>query len=35
MSIVAYRIFRVMPPIGKGMSEEEKERVTRWLFETF
>jgi mono/diheme cytochrome c family protein len=32
---MAYRMFGVMPPVGKGMSEEEKEAVARWLFENF
>ncbi len=32
---MAYKIFGVMPPIGKGMSEEEKEAVAVWLYRRF
>ncbi len=32
---MAYEIFGVMPPIGKSMSEEEKDAVARWLYRNF
>ncbi len=32
---MAYKLFGVMPPIGKGMSEEDKEAVAVWLYRRF
>jgi hypothetical protein len=32
---MAFKIFGVMPPIGKGLKEEEKESVARWLYHRF
>ncbi len=32
---MAYKVFGVMPPVGRGMSEEEKEAVARWLYRNF
>ncbi|MDQ7038485.1 MAG: cytochrome c [Aquificota bacterium] len=32
---MTYMVFGVMPPVGRSMSEKEKERVAEWLFETF
>ena len=32
---MAYKIFGVMPPIGRTLSEEEKEAVARWLYHNF
>ena len=32
---MAYKIFGVMPPIGKGLSEEEKEAVAKWLYHRY
>ncbi len=29
---MAFKLFGVMPPIGKGLSEEEKEAVAYWLY---
>lgn len=32
---MAYKRFGVMPPIGKGMSAEERELVAQWLYDSF
>ena len=32
---MAYKNFGVMPPIGKGMSEEERLAVSEWLYDNF
>ena len=32
---MAYKRFGVMPPIGKGMSEEERDLVSQWLYDNF
>ena len=32
---MAYKRFGVMPPVGKGMSEEERELVAQWLYDSF
>ncbi len=32
---MAFKLFGVMPPIGKGMSEEEKKAVALWLYYNF
>ena len=32
---MAYKRFGVMPPIGKGMSEEERELIAQWLYNNF
>lgn len=32
---MAYKRFGVMPPIGKGMSKEERELVAQWLYNNF
>ncbi len=32
---MAYKIFGVMPPIGKNMSEDSKEAVAKWLYYRF
>ncbi len=32
---MAYRIFGVMPPIGRTLSAEEREAVARWLYHNF
>lgn len=32
---MAYKRFGVMPPVGKGMSEEERELVAQWLYSNF
>ncbi len=32
---MAYKIFGVMPPIGRSLSEEEREAVARWLYHNF
>ncbi len=32
---MAYKIFGVMPPIGKGMEEKDKEAVAKWLYHNF
>lgn len=32
---MAYKIFGVMPPIGRTLSEEEKEAVAFWLYHNF
>lgn len=29
---MAYKLFGVMPPIGKSLSEQEKEAVAYWLY---
>lgn len=29
---MAFKLFGVMPPIGKGLSDEEKEAVAYWLY---
>ena len=31
----AYKMFGVMPPIGKNMSDEAKESVAKWLYYRF
>jgi len=31
----AYKRFGVMPPVGKGMSAEERELIAQWLYESF
>jgi hypothetical protein len=31
----AYSFFGTMPPIGEGMSEEEKELVAKWMYYNF
>jgi len=32
---MAYKVFGVMPPIGRTLSEEEKEAVSLWLYRNF
>ncbi len=32
---MAYRVFGVMPPVGRTLSEEEREAVARWLYRSF
>ena len=32
---MAYKLFGVMPPIGRTLSEEEKEAVSFWLYHRF
>jgi len=32
---MAYKLFGVMPPIGKSLSEEEKEAVAYWLYHNY
>ena len=32
---MAFKMFGVMPPIGKGMTDEEKEAVAVWLYRAF
>jgi len=32
---MAYKRFGVMPPIGKGLSDAEREAVAIWLYDTF
>ncbi len=32
---MAYKIFGVMPSIGKNMTEEEKEAVAEWLYHNY
>ena len=32
---MAYKLFGVMPPIGKTLSEEEKEAVAYWLYHRY
>ncbi len=32
---MAFKIFGVMPPIGKQLKEEEKEAVATWLYHRF
>ncbi len=32
---MAYRIFGVVPPIGRTLSAEEREAVARWLYHNF
>ena len=32
---MAFKMFGVMPPIGKGLTEEEKEAVSTWLYRAF
>ena len=32
---MAYKRFGVMPPVGKAMSEEEREVVAQWLYDSF
>ncbi|MDQ7081747.1 MAG: c-type cytochrome [Aquificota bacterium] len=32
---MAYKLFGVMPPVGRTLSEEEKEAVARWLYRNF
>ena len=32
---MAYKIFGVMPPIGRSLSDEEREAVARWLYHNF
>ncbi len=32
---MAYKLFGVMPPIGRTLSEEEKEAVSYWLYHRF
>jgi hypothetical protein len=32
---MAFKLFGVMPPVGKGMSEEEKKAVALWLYYNF
>ena len=32
---MAYKRFGTMPPIGKGLSKEEREAVATWLYENF
>lgn len=32
---MAFKVFGTMPPIGKGLSEEEKEAVAKWLYHRF
>jgi hypothetical protein len=32
---MAYKRFGVMPPVGKGLSEEARELVAQWLYDNF
>ncbi len=32
---MAYKAFGVMPPIGKGMSKEDRASVAAWLYDTY
>jgi hypothetical protein len=32
---MAYANFGTMPPIGKDMSEEERDTVSQWLYDNF
>ncbi len=32
---MAFKVFGVMPPIGKNMKEEDKEAVAKWLYHRF
>ncbi|RUM58181.1 MAG: cytochrome c [Persephonella sp.] len=32
---MAFKMFGVMPPIGKSLTEEEKEAVATWLYRAF
>ncbi|RUM29928.1 MAG: cytochrome c [Aquifex sp.] len=32
---MAFKLFGVMPPIGKGLSEEEKEAVAYWMYHRY
>ncbi len=32
---MTYRMFGVMPPVGKALSEEEREAVARWIYRNF
>ena len=32
---MTYRVFGVMPPVGRAMTEEEREAVARWLYRNF
>lgn len=32
---MAFKLFGVMPPIGKNLSEEEKEAVAYWLYHNY
>ncbi len=32
---MAYKVFGVMPPVGKTMSKEDKEAVALWLYRNF
>lgn len=32
---MAYKLFGVMPPIGKSLTEEEKEAVAYWLYHNY
>ncbi|WP_457601624.1 c-type cytochrome [Hydrogenivirga sp.] len=32
---MAYKVFGVMPPIGRTLTEAEKEAVARWLYHNF
>jgi len=32
---MAYKRFGVMPPIGKNLSEEERDAVAYWIFDSF
>ena len=32
---MAFKMFGVMPPIGKGLTEEQKEAVSTWLYRAF
>ena len=32
---MAYKRFGTMPPIGKGLSEAEREAVANWLYTNF
>ncbi|AAC07670.1 c-type cytochrome [Aquifex aeolicus] len=32
---MAFKLFGVMPPIGKALSEEEKEAVAYWLYHNY
>lgn len=32
---MAYKRFGIMPPIGKGMSEKEREVIAHWLYDNF
>ena len=32
---MAYKLFGVMPPVGRSLSEEDREAVARWLYRNF